>query len=327
MRQYGKINKYQLSKSLIDEILSGSGGGGTASISIKKFTRTINTPTNKIEIGSLYFTKETDHLLVFKNSVYLEEEVDYIINSDNTISKSDGTQWIASTNEPTVFNFICLMNIPEEKELHGKKLVDHSVSENKLDIELRDKINNIRSSSTYLSSNNDISITDWSEVNAEGLYTARLNHNLNSEDLMVTIIDKDTKRNIMFSCKSVDVNTIELEVTKKANVRVLVINTNSSTFGDLIDDDNIHNNKTLSSEKIYSTFALKNENTGGGEETGRGSVFKTSLTTSSWITDGNLKKCTINHNLNTNDIIDVVGYNTSTKNNILLENVTVIFLL
>lgn len=319
VRQYGRVGRYQLSQSLIEEIMSNA-NNGTASISIRKYTKTITSPIDKVEIGSLYFTKETDQLLVFKNSVYLEEGSDYIINSDNTISKADGTHWIASESEPDVFNFVCLMNIPEEKELHGSKLVDSSVSESKLDEELRNKISGIKSADIRLSSNNDILMSEWAKKGTSELYSARLTHNLNSEDLMVTVINKDTRKNLMFSCASIDANTIELEIEKPVNARILVVDTNSTSFAQLIDDNNISKSKTLSSDKIYSTFALKGENTGsGGNNSGSGSVYKTSLSATSWINDGNDKKCTIKHNLNTIDIIDVIGYTTDTNDNLLFS--------
>lgn len=307
-RQYGKITKYQLSKSLIDEIIaSGGAGGGTPLVSIKKFSKTITSSVNKIEIGSLYFSKETDQLLVFVNSVYLEDKLDYKINEDNTISKADGSDWIASEKEPCTFNFVCIMNIPDEEvELDGKKIVDATISEEKLDEDLKRKINEAKRIDTYATSNNDIEESGWSE-GANGLYTATLTHNLNSEDLMVTVIDKKTKKNLMFSCESKNSNTIELELAEKANVRVLVVDTNSSTFGELIDDDGQHTNKTLSSKKIYETFALKGEVAPG--EADKGTVFKTNVTESSWSEDGNMFKCKITHNMNTKDIVDVTGYN------------------
>lgn len=307
-RQYGKITKYQLSKSLIDEIIaSGGAGGGTPLVSIKKFSKTITSSVNKIEIGSLYFSKETDQLLVFVNSVYLEDKLDYKINEDNTISKADGSDWIASEKEPCTFNFVCIMNIPDEEvELDGKKIVDGTISEEKLDEDLKRKINEAKRIDTYATSNNDIEEGEWSE-GSNGLYTATLTHNLNSEDLMVTVIDKKTKKNLMFSCESKNANTIELELAEKANVRVLVVDTNSSTFGELIDDDGQHTNKTLSSKKIYETFALKGEVAPG--EADKGTVFKTNVTESSWSEDGKMFKCKITHNMNTKDIVDVTGYN------------------
>ena len=228
----GKITKHQLSQALIDEILNsgGSSSGEGGSLAIKKYTQTITSNTSKVSIGSMYFTKETDELLVFKNSVYLELNKDYIINDDKTISKADGTQWIASVDEPDVFNFVCLMNTAEEKMLHGSKLIDSSVTEGKLDEALRAKINN---NSGGGNGNNEnlansfkkiIKSNEWN-LNSDGLAEYTVNHNLFQDIVSIMVYTTDTKEAVDFSYTIINNGTIKLYIQEAVEVQVILVGT------------------------------------------------------------------------------------------------------
>lgn len=255
-RDIGKIRKDLLSKKLIDELMnSGGGGGSSVNIAIRKYNKVITTSTNKVHIGTDYFSKTTDTLLVFKNSVYLEEDIDYTFNdSDKTISRANGKAWEATSEVPTTFFFICLMNIPsgdvridgnklldntvpeskltedvkiklnkstEVSSLHGSKIENNSITEEKLSQAVKDKLNRPAGSSVHKYAYN-YNISNWSaSPNSDEMYTIRVTHNLNNEDLVVTGINRDTNRNVALSHRVIDANNIELESTDKINLRLI----------------------------------------------------------------------------------------------------------
>lgn len=235
----GKITKAQLSQSLIDAIEAGGGtnppdaGGGNVNLVITKYSQTITANTDKVAICAAdKFNKDKDQILVFKNSVYIEITQDYIINADNTISTIDGSPWIASTEEPLVFNFIIFATV--EKAI-----------------------------SAYESATKDILISNWStEPNADGMYTATVTHNLKSEALFVSGINADTGKNVLLAFTIVNENTIVVEMVDKCNLKLIVIDSENTQFvdgGAKIDDINIGKETTFSSDKIDSTYAKKTD--------------------------------------------------------------------
>lgn len=269
----GKITKAQLSQSLIDELTMIAGtGSGAGSVAIKKYVKTITSNTDRVFIGNDYFDIETDHLLVFKNSVYLESDMDYVINQeDYTISPIEG-EWEASIDEPDVFNFICLMNAPGDVMFSGSKLINESVTEDKLSSELQYKINNINTTTTYKAEKTTILVNEWSDsINEDGLYTTSFTHGLSSKDLIISGTDIDNGRNVVISYKIIDNNTISIEVAEKINLNLLVVNTNKMEI------------------VIEPEYA-------------EGMITKT-ITTDMWV-DGadNIKTYDINHRLNTKNL-------------------------
>ena len=244
----GKIRKHLLSPKLIDEIMNSKGENGQANIAIRKYNTTIATDTDKIYIGTDMFSDKTDVLLVFKNSIYLENEVDYTFNSsDKTISRVNGHNWEASEDSPTIFFFICILNVPSaEVKFDGTKILDNSISELQLSNELRQKLNketNVRIEDNSITEDkldqalktklnnstehvnkfiHDYTLEDWSNTaNSDELYTITVNHNLNNEDIIVTGISKNTKRNIALSYRIIDNNNIEIELNEKTNLRLI----------------------------------------------------------------------------------------------------------
>lgn len=138
---YG-ITKEELHPSLIQYIQSLVGSGdGNSSLRFMKNTVTLNTNSNEVTIGIEGFNKDTDLILVYKNSIYLEYSTDFTISSDNSkIISLDG-----SYNSGDVFNFVALINCPELTDyvIDGNKLLTNSVSIDKLDAQLSEKLNNL----------------------------------------------------------------------------------------------------------------------------------------------------------------------------------------
>ena len=134
-----KITKRELHSSLIDYINelikqnSGNGGGGISStLTQEKNTVIVKNTTSQVEIGISNFDKSRDLLLVFKNSTYLEDGLDYTISEDNSKIVSTEGDWNESGLEIS-FNFIVFRN--ETKDLvniDGSIISDNSITLSKL---------------------------------------------------------------------------------------------------------------------------------------------------------------------------------------------------
>lgn len=143
---YG-VGKEELSPNLIEYIkaIVGSNSGlGANSLRFIKSTTTLGTNSKLVSIDIDEFDRERDLLMVYKNSVYLENNIDYTIDSDNSrIISTKSENWI----QGTVFNFVALLNVPELNEyiINGQKISEGSISLDKLDNSLKDFISNSNS--------------------------------------------------------------------------------------------------------------------------------------------------------------------------------------
>lgn len=141
---YG-ITKEELHPSLIQYIQSlvGSGGDSNSSLRFMKNTVTLSNNSREVNIGIEGFNKDTDLILVYKNSVYLEYLMDFTISSDN--SRIISTNSNETYNSGDIFNFVALINCPELSEyvIDGNKLLVGSVSIDKLDSRLSESLNNL----------------------------------------------------------------------------------------------------------------------------------------------------------------------------------------
>lgn len=140
---YG-VSKEELSPTLIEYIkaIVGSNSGlGANSLRFIKNTTTLGTNSKLVSIDIDEFDRERDLLMVYKNNVYLENNIDYTIDSDNSrIISTKSENWIRGT----VFNFVALLNVPELNEyiINGQKISEGSISLDKLDNSLKDFISN-----------------------------------------------------------------------------------------------------------------------------------------------------------------------------------------
>lgn len=135
----GGIGINQLSDSLKALINSSSGAGVSARKNVFKLSN--NTP--KVDINIDLYNKKSDVLLVFKNSVFINENEDYILNDDNSISRKDGKEWVASDVKPIEFSFIVLKSVPSDKlTIDGGMIVNGSINESALSEDLLNKLKN-----------------------------------------------------------------------------------------------------------------------------------------------------------------------------------------
>lgn len=143
---YG-ITKEELHPSLLEYIqsIAGSNQVGTSSFKYLKSNITLIENTGEVSIGISDYNKTTDLLLVYKNSVYIENSIDYNISSDSLkITSISPEVWMSGTQ----FNFICLKNVPELENysINGSKIQLETISIDKLDSELQQLINSASSS-------------------------------------------------------------------------------------------------------------------------------------------------------------------------------------
>ena len=82
-------------------------------ISLIKNSITLTANSTKAKIGIPGFDKTKDTIMVYVNSVYLDEGSDYTIDStsENLLPVGSST-WYATSKEPAIFNFIVFKNIP-----------------------------------------------------------------------------------------------------------------------------------------------------------------------------------------------------------------------
>lgn len=140
---YG-ISKEELSPALIEyikAIVGSENGIGANSLRFIKSSTTLGSNSKQVSIAIEEFDRERDLLMVYKNSVYLENNIDYTIDPDNSrIISTSEQNW----SQGSIFNFVALLNVPELNEyvINGKKISSGSITIDKLDEELKNSISN-----------------------------------------------------------------------------------------------------------------------------------------------------------------------------------------
>ena len=72
---------------------------------------TISTTVSQMDIGISDFDKNNDVLLVYKNSTYLIEDVDYTISDDSSKIISSNGNWNVDAEDDFIFSFIVLKEV------------------------------------------------------------------------------------------------------------------------------------------------------------------------------------------------------------------------
>lgn len=103
----GRITKEQLSKSLLDFISQNAiAPTFSGDLKFKKNSTTIQSSVNQVAIGIDGYDKSKDLLMVYKNSVYLEEDVVYTVTSDSLYIQKMNGNW--NETGTSVFNFVVI---------------------------------------------------------------------------------------------------------------------------------------------------------------------------------------------------------------------------
>lgn len=102
-----------------------------AGVGFQKYTLTLYKNQDSIEVQDLIYNEDTDTILLFSNSVYLEEKIDYTIE-DKTIKSMNG-EWQASSSSPIFFNIVVLKAIPiGNARFDGALIEDNSIDISKI---------------------------------------------------------------------------------------------------------------------------------------------------------------------------------------------------
>lgn len=140
----GKITKQQLSDGLLDYIASNKG----SNIAFKKNSVVIPNAIDRVAIGIQGYNKKTDLLMVYKNTIYLEEDRMYSISEDSQYIIIPNGNWEANT----LFNFIVIKNSSSGNNGNNNipnsgngnfEIVDGSITEAKLDQNVKNKLNEV----------------------------------------------------------------------------------------------------------------------------------------------------------------------------------------
>lgn len=108
---------------LIDSLFNQGG----SSVTSRRNTVTLSSDTNTVAIG-VSFSQSSDTLMAFKNSVYIENGVDYGISGGNIV-KSSGT-WESGTE----FNFVVLSSVASDvNPITNDQIAENSIPSTKLE--------------------------------------------------------------------------------------------------------------------------------------------------------------------------------------------------
>lgn len=131
---------------------------------ILKSTSFLSENSTYVEIGIPGFDRATDTLMVYNNSVYIEENKDYTISSDNNyIIRANGGTWNGHI-QTNVFNFVVFKSTnPKNKTQIVKKSLNVEYSTNEIPLPSEfDMMNDslfIYENSVYLEQNEDYKLS------------------------------------------------------------------------------------------------------------------------------------------------------------------------
>ena len=124
----------------------GSGGGSnTKTLSLSSST-VVSSPVREVAIGIKDFNKNTDFLMVYKNSTYLTENIDYTISSDSKKIVSINGNWNEEALSDYRFSFVVIKEtnlINPEAVVGTENIKDGSVTVDKLDEGVKEILNEV----------------------------------------------------------------------------------------------------------------------------------------------------------------------------------------
>ena len=128
--------------SLIEELISG---GFLRKIARIQNTVVIAEAQNEVAIGIEDFNKDEDLLMVFKNSTFMTEGIDYIVSENNTIINLEDSFWNTNNEANYTFTFVVMRHMPvlnKDQYVNADLLQDGAITLNKLDPEIIEVIAN-----------------------------------------------------------------------------------------------------------------------------------------------------------------------------------------
>lgn len=190
----GLVGYNELSPYLQMLLKKGSGTGG--GVYIERSYLILTETEESVSVNLNTFNPSSDELLVFKNGLFMTLGLEYKFNiSTKSISPINGEIWDGTESKPIIFDFISI-----EKRSNGNSSIDFI------------KINILSS--------------EW--IEEDGMYYKEVLHNLNSDSLILTAYDSDSKKSLQEIYTIIDENTLKLYNDSKINLSLTVINVSSS---------------------------------------------------------------------------------------------------
>ena len=117
--------------------------GSSTFLTVLRNSVIVNTNISSIAIGIVGFNKNNDQIFVYKDSIYVEQNQEYLLNSDGlSIVKTVGT-W-DGTITPINFNFVVFKNVVQGVALSDGSLIQiQSITLDKLNLDIQNKISKI----------------------------------------------------------------------------------------------------------------------------------------------------------------------------------------
>lgn len=196
----GRIGYNELSPYV--QRLLGNGIGNGSVYTERSYQKITQTMMN-VKVNLNTFNKNTDSLLVFKNGLFMTLDLEYSLNADNTISPINDI-WNGTEDKPIIFDFFCIGNTTGTGSGGGNPSIEFV------------KLN--------------LSISDWIQEN--DMYYININHNLNSEYIIVSAMNSDTKQSLHETYTIVNENNIKLYNDIKINVSLAIIDVASVSPSD-----------------------------------------------------------------------------------------------
>lgn len=220
----GKITERQLHESVLKLIEDNS-----VRLVHKKSSTTISTVAEKIAINIPEYDKNTDILMVYENSTYIEEGDDYTISEDGMYILSTNGNW-NTFEEKTTFNFVTIKSIPK---MQSGDVITCVIT---------------------------VQSTDWEYSEEECLYYKDVVHNLGTDHLFVSGKDPDTKDSIEVMVRYTDENNIRIYNEAETNIMINLVSakTENNLIINKIDDMHVKEDTTWSSNKIRNQITAVN---------------------------------------------------------------------
>ena len=141
----GTITVDKLGEDVQEAIENAAANGGSGKMTCVQNVVTIDSAASEVEIGISGYDKNSDTLMVFKNSVHIAENVEYTISDDSSkIVKMDGN-WNEDGESGFGFVFIVFKYVVEsdiENSLAGTVIKDGTITVDKLDEDVQEVIEN-----------------------------------------------------------------------------------------------------------------------------------------------------------------------------------------
>lgn len=216
--------------------LANSIASNTGAVGFIRKTILVEQDTNEIELDLMY-NKVTDAILVFRNSVLIEEEEDYTIDMDRQVLINPNANWVAGT----LLNLMVFKSVPAENvKFDGEIIKDGTISIDKLSPEFNVLINNLVKDfeTSMVQINQDIKNLENTMNNTINNNMANMQNQINDIETLLASKQNKTDNSLQTSSKNIvgAINEVfQYANNGKSNIAAVVGSptTSSNTFQEM----------------------------------------------------------------------------------------------